>query len=243
MNLAIDIGNTRVKLGLFKKSQLKKRVIWESLSLRAIKAFCEKWKVEGVILSSTNHLPKGVEKYLAKHFYYISLSHETLIPIENKYHTPKTLGKDRLAAAIGANALFPNKACLVIDAGTCTTYDIITAEGHYLGGNITPGINMRLQAMHHFTAKLPLVKPATIKNLVGNTTKSALRTGGQLAAVFEMEGFITAYRRQFGAINVILTGGDAKYFAKHLKTKIFVNHNLVLQGLNQILTHNVQYLE
>ncbi|MEL6924072.1 MAG: type III pantothenate kinase, partial [Bacteroidota bacterium] len=227
MNLCIDIGNTRTKLGLFKNSVLKKRVVWESLSLREFRQFCEKWKVKRAILSATDHLPKGVEIYLNRQLEYHRFTHETPLPIENKYRTPKTLGRDRLAAAIGAFALFPNEGSLVIDAGTCTTYDVLTANGHYLGGNITPGIDMRLEAMHHFTAKLPLVKRGPTKKLVGNTTKSALRTGSQLAALFEMEGFIAAYSRQFGAINVILTGGNADYFAKHLKTKIFEDQILV----------------
>ena len=242
MNLAIDIGNTRAKLGVFRKGdpKIKKREVWEALNLSDLSEFCAQWKIEQVALSASGQLDSKIERFLNQNFRYIPLDHSTPLPISNKYHTPKTLGKDRLAAAIGAFALYPGEASLIIDAGTCTTYDLLTADKEYLGGNITPGINMRLQAMHHFTAKLPLEKKGAVKNLVGNTTKSALRTGGQLGALLEMEGFIQAYSRQFGLINVILTGGDANYFAKRLKTKIFVNHNLVLIGLNKILAYNVQ---
>ena len=240
VNLTIDIGNTRIKLGIFKKKKLIKKITWNDWSIRQIKELCKKWEIQNIALSTVSDLDQQFERYFSKHFNYLKLSHQTKLPIKNKYRTPKTLGKDRLAAIIGAYSLFPKSAVLVIDAGTCITYDILTKEGAYLGGNIVPGIDMRLKAMHHFTAKLPLVKKGAIKKLVGNTTKSALRTGGQLAAVFEMKGLIEAYSAQFGSIKIILTGGDANFFEKNLKTKIFVNQNLILIGLNKILAYNVQ---
>ena len=163
---------------------------------------------------------------------------KTPLPIQNKYKTPKTLGKDRLAAVVAAKELYPRKHCLVIDAGTCITYDLITKESVYLGGAISPGMDMRFQAMNTFTAKLPLVKRKKTTNLIGNTTNSALQSGGVLGAVFEMEGFIRAYRKDFSPLTVILTGGAADFFAIFLKTKIFVHHNLILIGLNKLLNHN-----
>ena len=132
------------------------------------------------------------------------------------------------------------KGCLVIDAGTCITYDFIDSEGIYHGGNIAPGINMRLKAMFTFTESLPLVERKKLVSPIGKDTNSSLLTGGQLGAMLEMEGFIKLYKDKFGPLNVILTGGDANYFANKMKTKIFVNSNLVLVGLNQILNYNVQ---
>ena len=240
MNLTIDIGNTKIKLGVFKKNKLIKKITWNNWSIRQIKELCKKWEIQNIALSTVTDLDQKIESYFSKHFYFIKLDHKTKLPIKNKYRTPKTLGKDRLAAIMGAYSLFPKSAVLVIDAGTCITYDILTKKGEYLGGNIVPGIDMRLKAMHHFTAKLPLVTKGDVKKLVGNTTKSALRTGGQLAAIFEMKGFIEAYSTKFPAIKLILTGGNANFFAKHLKTKIFVNQNLILIGLNKILAYNVQ---
>ena len=138
---------------------------------------------------------------------------------------------------------FPKKNTLVIDAGTCITYDFIDAKGNYLGGGISPGIRMRLQAMNEFTAKLPLVKQKNSKKFIGNDTESSLRVGGQIGTVMEIRGFIRAYETTFGKINIILTGGDSKALAKHFENHIFVNNNLVLRGLNKILNYNVQLLE
>ena len=243
MNLIIDIGNTRTKLGVFDKGILKKKLTWDTWDLKRLKNFAIQWKIKNVALSVVGKLKKGVDSYLAKHFFYIKLNAGTSIPIQNLYETPKTLGKDRLAAVIGAYELFPVNTCLVIDAGTCITYDILTKSGDYLGGNIAPGLELRFKAMNSFTAALPLVSRRKTDNLLGKTTITAIRTGAQRGAIFEMEGFIQAYRKEFGRIKVILTGGDAIFFADNLKTKIFVEPNLVFLGLNKILNYNVQYLE
>ena len=238
MNLIIDIGNTRSKLGLFKKDQLIERVVRKKLTVIGLGRFCKKHKVERIALSSTAEVPEEVEKYLKKTFDYLRLSHLTPLPIVNLYKTPKTLGRDRIAGVVGALGQFPGKNCLVIDAGTCITYDFLSADAKYHGGGISPGIAMRLQAMNAFTAKLPLVKQEKEPVLLGFSTKTSLQSGGQMGAVMEVEGFIRRYRAEFGKINVVLTGGDADFFANHLKTKIFVNPNLVLCGLNKILTYN-----
>ncbi len=245
MNLIIDIGNTRTKLGVFDKSQLHKKIVLKDRwTLAAAQPFLKIQKIQRIALSSVAEVNPELERYFKAHYYYLALSAKTPLPISNLYKSPKTLGKDRIAAVVGAQALYPQKACLVIDAGTCITYDILDAEGAYHGGNIAPGVTMRLKAMHSFTARLPLVqRRKKVETLVGNTTTTALRTGGQLGAVYEMAGFIKAYKQQFGRLNVILTGGDADFFANHLKTKIFVNHNLVLVGLNKILNYNVHKLD
>ncbi len=243
MKLVIDIGNTRTKVGVFKKAKLKKKEIWLEWNLDRLKAFVAEWDIQQVALSTSAKVSKSVERYLSKHFYYIRLTEQTPLPIKNHYQTPKTLGKDRLAAVMGAYALYPNQNCLVIDAGTCITYDLLTKEGDYWGGNIAPGVKMRFQAMHEFTANLPLVDFRKLKKDYGYSTVTAMRVGGQLGAVLEMDGFIRLYEAQYGRINTILTGGDAIFFDKNLKTKIFVNHNLVFTGLNKILEYNAQLLE
>ncbi len=243
MNLIIDIGNTRTKIGFFKGEKLKRKLIWDKWKLKELKGLFDKHTINGVALSSTGNIPRGVESFLNKQKNYIQLSALTPLPIKNEYKTPKTLGKDRIAAVTGANDLFPKKNVLVIDAGTCITYDFLDKKGTYHGGNISPGIQMRLNAMNHFTAKLPLLKRRKLKKPFGQSTDSCMRTGAQYGAVMEMEGFIETYRNMFGNLNVILTGGDSKYFANGLKTKIFVNQNLVLIGLNKILNYNVQDLE
>ncbi|MFK8102425.1 MAG: type III pantothenate kinase [Saprospiraceae bacterium] len=243
MNLIIDIGNTKTKLGVFEEGVLIKKLTWEQWDLPKLQKLLRQWKIQSIALSVVGATKIEVEQYLAENFDFLKLSAKTSLPIQNLYGTPKTLGKDRLAAVMGAYQLFPAHTCLVIDAGTCITYDLLTKTGDYLGGNITPGVKMRLQAMQHFTARLPLVRQQKTEKILGTTSVTAIRTGAQFGAVFEMEGFIKAYRKEFGRLKVILTGGAADFFANHLKTKIFVEPNLVFLGLNKILNHNVQSLE
>jgi len=225
-------------MGVFDGAKMRKKLVWDDLNRKKLETLLQKHKINRVAVSSTAGLSSGVEQMLLKKYQLLYLNAKTSLPIKNLYKTPKTLGKDRLAGVVGASFLYPTKSCLVIDAGTCITYDIITTEGDYLGGNIAPGIEMRFKAMHEFTAQLPLVKRRNYKALMGNTTISALQTGGALGAVMEMGGFIEAYRKKYAPLRVILTGGDAEFFANRLKTKIFVNQNLVLIGLNKILSHN-----
>ncbi len=244
MNLIIDIGNTRTKLGIFGKGKLIRKGVFEKgWGVKELQDFIAKRQIENVAVSTVAGLEAAAEQFLKKNTFFLKLSASTLLPIKNTYKSPKTLGNDRLAAVIGAHYLHPEKGNLVIDAGTCITYDFISARGVYQGGNITPGINMRLKAMHTFTASLPLVERKKLGSPVGNDTNSSILTGGQLGTMLEMEGFIELYKSKFGPLNVILTGGDADYFVNKVKTKIFVNSNLVLVGLNQILNYNVQYLE
>lgn len=219
------------------------RRYWDQCTLDHLKTIDQKWGIERVILSSVKDLPRPLIRQFSTYSLYIELDADTPLPIKNNYRTPKTLGRDRLAAVTGAFALFPGQNSLVIDAGTCITYDLLTKEGIFAGGNISPGLKMRFQAMHSFTAKLPMVAKGTIRSIIGTSTKSALRVGAQWGAILEMQGFIDLFSDQFGSINVLLTGGDANFFAKKLKSQIFVNQNLVLTGLNKILSHNVQLLE
>ena len=173
-------------------------------------------------------------------FHYRQLDTRTPLPVENRYATPETLGKDRLAAAIGAWAQYPGQHCLVVDAGTCLTLDLVTAEGSYLGGNISPGVRMRLRAMHAFTARLPQVDVGAYKALLGQSTESALQNGGLLGAVLEIEGLASRLSDSYPGLITVLTGGDAAILAERLKSKIFVHLNLVLEGLNKILEYNVE---
>lgn len=244
VNLTIDIGNTRTKLGLFDREDLVEKQYLDGTALPEIIRYATNHRVRNVILSTVgSHIDASWEAELNRNFFYLQLNHQTPLPIKNAYGTPETLGKDRLAAIVGAWQLYPGENCLVIDAGTCITYDLLQAGGTYLGGNISPGLNMRFRAMHEFTARLPLVqREVEIDNAIGQSTLTAMRNGGQLGMSLEIEGFIRLFREQFGSLQVILTGGDAEFFAKVLKSKIFVNPDLVLRGLNKILTYNAEQL-
>lgn len=245
MNLIIDIGNTRTKVGVFSKEKLiKKGVLSKDWSIKDLKNWLGKRKIINVALSTTAGLKAKLEKELKQSFeYYLRLDHKTALPIINAYKTPKTLGRDRLSVAIAAAELFPGKNCLIIDAGTCITYDFVHKDKKYYGGSITPGLEMRLKAMNAFTANLPLVTRKKLTETIGKDTVTSIRTGAQHGATMEIEGFIRDYKARFTSLKVLLTGGDANYFAKNLKTKIFVNPNLVLIGLNKILLYNVQLSE
>lgn len=288
MNLAIDIGNTRTKLAVFDGDTLVRKEVWETLAISPLQDLAYNQKIEKVILSTVANVPAEVEEFLKNQFHYLQLTTETPLPIRIRYKTPGTLGKDRIAAAAGAFHLYPGENCLVIDAGTCITSDVLNAQGEFLGGNISPGIEMRLKAMHHFTARLPLVNwelgignwkleigenqspppisnfqfpipnpqspisnpqfpipnsQSPIPNFLGDSTENALRNGGMLGALLETEGFIRLCSKHLGPLRVILTGGDADFFAKNIKTKIFAHQNLVLVGLNKILQHNVETSE
>jgi len=244
LNLIIDIGNTRTKLGVFSGEKLLKKGIFDKgWSIKVLDQWLGKKKIKYAAVSTTAGIDKKIEQTLEKRYFYLRLSHTTALPITNNYKTPKTLGRDRLSVAVAAADIFPNKNCLIIDAGTCITYDFIDKNKIYHGGSITPGIEMRLKAMNAFTANLPLVNRKKLSNTVGTDTVTSIRTGAQHGATMELEGNIQHYKQSFGRLQVLLTGGDAKYFARNLKTQIFVNPNLVLLGLNKILKYNVQLLE
>lgn len=228
-----------MKLGLYKQQELVGKWIWETWQLEDFQSLATNHSIQNVILCNVGQaIPAEVLEFLRQEFFYLELTHETPLPIQIAYQTPQTLGKDRIAAVVGAFDMFPNENCLAIDAGTCITYEILTAAGIYLGGNIAPGLAMRLEAMHHFTAKLPWVEAGATQSWIGYSTKSALQNGAQLGLVLEVEGFIEKCKREFGKLNIIITGGDADFLKQQLKSQIFINPDLVLQGLNKILNHN-----
>lgn len=257
MNLTLDIGNTRIKAAIFDKNELQQQAFFEVISLDVLNDFLagsEKKtnkKVDAAIISSTaQHLTsteggKLVFDFLHNSFFFIELSHETPIPIRNNYSTPHTLGRDRLAGVIGANVLFPSEHCLVVDAGTCITFDFVTAEGVFLGGNISVGLAMRLKAMLHFTAKLPLLQIDNQdfihkNNCIGTDTISEMLTGAQGGFLAEVESVVQRYENIFGKVRLLLTGGDGAFLHRHLsfEKRLFVP-NLVSLGLNQILNYNL----
>jgi type III pantothenate kinase len=170
--------------------------------------------------------------------YFIELNEYTDIPIENLYETKSTLGKDRLAAVIGANNIFPDSNVLVIDMGTAITYDFINTSKQFIGGTISPGMEMRFKALNHYTDQLPLLKKNENYQTIGKNTSEAIISGVQNGILFEIDGYINTLKSNYNDIKVILTGGDAIFFDKKLKNTIFVNLNLNFIGLNTILEHN-----
>jgi len=240
LHLCIDIGNTRFKLALFSGDELIELKKCKKNKLAGILAnFDSKNTIKGMIVSTTRKkIPNLIKEYGKQLSKYIELSDKTPIPIKISYDTPETLGRDRIAAAVGADSLYPDEGNIVIDAGTCITYDFIDGNGQFMGGNIAPGIRMRIEAMHDHTANLPLVDPILNKNELGQSTKEALQNGAVRGTIYEIDSFIRLIENKYGISKTILTGGDAFYFVDYFKSKIFVVQNLVLIGLNKILHHN-----
>jgi type III pantothenate kinase len=239
MFLCIDIGNTRTKAAVYNAAgEAMDTIVTEDKDISPIKELLRRSPAQHVIISTTGEQTWELTS-LGIHGKNIELSNETPLPIQILYTTPETLGRDRIAAACGANALYPGKNCLVISAGTCMTMDVVLGTGVYLGGNIAPGLHMRLQAMHDYTARLPLVSPAWPVLAFGDSTTHAQQNGACLGMVMEIEGIFQRARNAFGDVLIVMTGGDAAFLADRLENQIFVTPELVTQGLFQILAFNV----
>ncbi len=239
MNLCVDIGNTRVKIGLFRGKKLLEQSIWTAWTLQELIDFGNQAGVKNVLFSTVAEPDPDMQEQMSAYFHTLELSANTPLPFENRYATPETLGKDRLAAVAGAQALFPGEHCLVIDFGTCIKYDLITAAGLYLGGNIAPGAKMRIKAMHHFTARLPEVPMEMPEDFTGNNTTSALQNGALRGMALEIEGFVGLFAQKHQPLRLLLTGGDAHFFEPYLNISNHTNvPDLTLHGLNNILMYN-----
>ncbi|GIV33919.1 MAG: type III pantothenate kinase [Chitinophagales bacterium] len=239
MNLAIDIGNSRTKLGVFQDGKLVKAEILDSSAKIQWPVLFKKYGIKNTILSTVAAQDDGLKTFLGKNSFCIVLDSRTPLPIKNLYKTPLTLGKDRIAAAAGAFALFPGENILVVDVGTAITYEFINAQGEYHGGGISPGMLLRFRALNTFTTNLPLIDPEPVDYITGKSTKESILSGVINGIRMEIDGFIEAYQAQLNVAHVLLTGGDAAFFEATLKNKIFAVPNLVLIGLNKILEHNV----
>ena len=190
------------------------------------------------IVSSVGSFSEEELRILKQNVPVLVLSHQLKLPFSNEYATPTTLGVDRIALVSAAASQYPNENVLVIDAGSCITYDFLTSENKYLGGAIAPGMEMRYKAMHHFTANLPLLKAEVPKNLIGDSTNNSMHIGVFQGVISEIEGFIDRYIENFSHLTVILTGGDAHFLRDSIKNDIFANSNFLLEGLNYILEIN-----
>jgi type III pantothenate kinase len=241
MNFIIDTGNTLTKLALFQGEELVAFNSFAGVDVQHIMRFCTNSPgIENAILSTVKPFHNETEEFLKKNFKTFFFSHTTPVPVINKYSTPETLGKDRLAGIVGAQRIFPANDILVIDAGTAITYDLITAAGEYLGGGISPGITMRYKALHTFTGRLPLLDYFEDAHLIGDTTTLSIHSGVLNGVLAEVEGIMHNYLSLFPGLKIIVTGGNHNYFDKRLKIKTFAAPNLVLEGLNLILNFNIE---
>lgn len=237
--IAIDIGNTLTKIHLFESNKWLKKSVFNNEEKEAIFKAIKSIKTEKTIISSVSKFGDEIAKRLSNS---LILNHKTKLPFSLKYKTPETLGKDRIALTAGAHHFFPNQNCLIIDLGTCITYDFINSKNEYLGGAISPGMTIRLQSLNNYTSKLPLINADSIIknkiNLIGESTEESIASGIFYGIFAELSSMIKKHQENYKDLTVLLTGGDSEFFALHLKNKIFANSNLQAIGLNHISNYN-----
>lgn len=239
MNLIIDIGNTAAKLAVFEQGEIQEIVRCSNQSLEGLASLCNRYPIRKGILASVISISEEVRQQLSQlPFPILEFTYQTPIPIRNLYQTPQTLGMDRLAAVVEAFCQKPDSPALVIDAGTCITYDFLDEQGQYLGGNISPGMEMRFKALHTFTDKLPHIDASGDIPAYGNSTETAIRAGVIRGIEHEISGYIRQLQKNYPTLLVFLTGGNGFSFDTNLKSGIFADSFLVLKGLNRILEYN-----
>ncbi|MEY3208968.1 MAG: hypothetical protein RL064_999 [Bacteroidota bacterium] len=237
-SICFDFGNTRLKAAIFINKDLHKVHVFEQATIESIQALLQEWKPEKTILASVIHHDKEIETLLAQHSKFHLLGPKTTLNFTAPVGKPETIGADRIALITAAVDQFPNQHNLVIALGSCITYNFVNKQHAFLGGSISPGMQMRFKSMHDLTALLPMVEASSEFPLIGYDTKTNLLSGVILGIAAEIDGIITAYEQKYANFNVLLTGGDICYFAPHLKKRIFADQNLIFKGLYAICEKN-----
>lgn len=241
-SVVIDLGNTNKKIALFDDMSLISVEQYPGFDQEILTGFISRNPdASHCILSSVVSYPSGIRKFLSEKFFFLEMNELTPLPVTLRYQTRNSLGSDRIAAAVAGSARFPGHEVLVINMGTCITFDFINKEKEYLGGSISPGVEMRFRALHTFTGKLPLISSGDYHDseLTGDSTDGSIRSGVLNGTLAEIEGVAMRYLQRWPDLKIILSGGDHKYFVKWLKISIFAHPNIVLSGLQQILSFNV----
>ena len=237
-SICFDFGNTRLKAAIFINKDLQKVHVFEQANIESITALLQAWKPEKTILASVIHHDKEIETLLAQNSKFHLLGPKTQLSFTTPVGKPETIGADRIALITAAVDQFPNQHNLVIALGSCITYNFVNKQHEFLGGSISPGMQMRFKSMHDLTALLPMVEASSEFPLIGYDTKTNLLSGVILGIAAEIDGIIAAYEQKFANFNVLLTGGDICYFAPHLKKRIFADQNLIFKGLYAICEKN-----
>ena len=242
MLLAIDVGNTQIKGAVFEQNTLLQKEIivfpdWKKSLRKILKNFPN---IKNLVVSSVGKLDKDDFLEFNSEIKIEFISKKSKFPFQNLYASPETLGIDRMILASGAVLQFPNKNRLVIDAGTCITYDFIDENNNYYGGAISPGIRLRYESLHNYTAKLPLLTKQIPERLIGDSTEQSIHSGIINGVAMEIDGFINSNLNIYDNFIIILTGGDADFLAERLKNTIFANSNFLLESLNQTFQYNQQ---
>ncbi|MBT8394553.1 MAG: type III pantothenate kinase [Flavobacteriaceae bacterium] len=241
MNLIIDVGNTNVKLAVFDKNYLViKETIKPSRIISSVNKLLKKFpQIDKSVISSVGKVKASLLDKIRLKVQLLVLDANCKLPFKNLYKSPKTLGVDRIALVSSAVQNYSTRNVLIIDAGTCITYDFINNKNEYLGGAISPGIRQRYQSLNNLTANLPLLDTKLPEDITGTTTDESIHSGIIFGVLLEINGVVTKYSEEFKELTVILTGGDADFLSNQLKSTIFANSNFLLEGLNFILEYNL----
>jgi len=240
MNLTIDIGNSSTKFAVFHNNDLTHFDVVDHIAVEMLQNIFDKFDITATVISSVKNDDQSVMDFLSENFNLIKLVPDLPLPIKNCYKTPESLGNDRIANAVAGNHFHQDQNILIIDIGTCITYDFVNDKREYVGGGISPGIELRYKSLNTFTDKLPLVVQNNEDELIGTTTERSITSGVQNGIIAEVDGIIDQYKMKHSDINVIITGGDSNFFEKRLKNPIFVRPKLLLEGLNVILNYNLE---
>ena len=238
MNLILDVGNSLLKIALFEKSELIQKFKFSENYKRNIENIISKNNVTHSIISNVGRIDDSIINILKESTNLLLVSNQLKIPFKNLYKSKNTLGQDRLALVSAAAFNFPNENVLIVDVGSCITYDFKNNNNEYLGGGISPGISMRFKSLNTFTSNLPLIDFDSIYQLIGNNTKNSITSGVVNGTISEINGIIQQYREEFKNIRIILTGGDSNFLLKRIKNTIFADRNFLLIGLNKLLEDN-----
>ncbi|HYC39842.1 MAG TPA: type III pantothenate kinase [Chitinophagaceae bacterium] len=236
--ICLDFGNTRKKLAVFRGKELQEVIVLEDDSEERLRAVVDRVKPDRSILSSVIEHNPAIEEVLTGKTKFHKLSVQTKLPFTTPVGKPETIGADRLALAAAAVHFYPKRNNLIIGLGSCITYNFVNKFNEFIGGGISPGMEMRLKALSHFTARLPLVKPELNIPVIGYDTSTNILSGVIIGMSKEIDGFIEAYEEKFGNFNAVLTGGDIPFLASHLKSKIFADPELIFKGLYAISEAN-----
>ena len=238
MNLILDVGNSLLKIALFEKSELIQKFKFSDNYKRNIEDIISNYKVTHSIISNVGRIDDSIINILKESTNLLLVSNQLKIPFKNLYKSKNTLGQDRLALVSAAAFNFPKENVLIVDVGSCITYDFKNNNNEYLGGGISPGISMRFKSLNTFTSHLPLIDFDSIYQLIGNDTKNSINSGVVNGIISEINGIIQQYREKFKNIRIILTGGDSNFLLKRIKNTIFADQNFLLIGLNKLLEDN-----
>ena len=240
MNLVVDIGNSSLKVAIFDKKLMTSKFIYTNQSLNIFSDLFKNNVIDNCLISNVSTIDKNILDFLKINSNLFSINESINLPFINLYKTKNTLGHDRIALVSAAAIDFPDQNTLIIDTGTCITYDFKNSENEYLGGGISPGIQMRFKSLNSQTSKLPLSTINLEYKLIGDDTNSSINSGVVYGVISEINGIINQYQERFKNIKIILTGGDSNFLLKKIKNTIFADQNFLLKGLNYLLEDNIK---